>query len=146
MVDRVSASAWVRIRDDLRLTTRVNGWSDQDKDGYGGEVSADWSDVWRSTSSIHSAIYFNDNELNTGLGLRLRARDRLGIFDVSAGYDLFQHTTKGLLGGDESSTRHALQADVSWSNGPWSYTVSGSYRFGQNEDSYSMGLYVNYRF
>ena len=146
VVDRLNTSAWVRLNKNLRLTGRANAWGDQNNSGYGGEVSADWSDVWRPTSSIHSAVYFNDNDLNTGLGLRLRGRERLGIFSVSAGYDLFQYTTKGLIGGNESFTRHSLRADTSWSSGPWSYTVSGTYSFGQFEDSYSVGLYMNYRF
>ncbi|MCB9838718.1 MAG: hypothetical protein H6813_05215 [Phycisphaeraceae bacterium] len=146
VVDRVNTSGWVRLTDDFRLGARANAWSDQDGNGYGGEISADWTDVWGDTSALHGAIYFNDNRNNHGVGLRLRARDRIGGVDVSAGYNGFRYTTEGLVGGDETTTRHALVADVSWSDGPWSYTVSASHRFGQNENSYSLGLYLNYRF
>ena len=145
-VDRITLNGWKRITDDVRLSARANYWIDQDNDGLGGELSADWNDVWRDTSALYAAVYYAGATFNDGVGLRLQARDRFDDFYVSGGYDVFRYTAKGLATGDETSTRHTLRSDVSWSRGRWHYSVNASYNLGDAESAINLGLFMEYRF
>jgi hypothetical protein len=145
-VDRINASGWVRASERVRLRARANMWRDQDNSGNGGEVSADWNDVWRDTSALHAALYYSDGTFVDGIGTRLQVRERLRGLNVSASYNGFFYNTKGLVTGDESLARHTLRADVNWSRGRWYYSVNGSYSLGDREKQVGLGMYIEYRF
>ena len=145
-VDRVYVSAWVRATDELRLTARVNQWSDQSDDGYGGDVGFSWQEVWSETGSLRGNVYFSDGTFTDGVGARLRVGENYDGYDVGVQYDFYQYTNSGMLSGDVTSSRHIIRPEVGWRNGAWRYNFDLSYTFGDAEDSYALRSYIEYRF
>lgn len=145
-VDRVYISAWARATEDLRFTGRINQWSDQNDDGLGGELGFDWQDVWSDSASIRSSVYTSDGTYTDGVGARLRLGENYDGFDVAVQYDIFQYTQQGMITGDDSGTRHNVRSELGWRNGPWRYNFEFLYTFGDQENSYGIRSFVEYRF
>jgi len=145
-VDRVSGSWWTKLDPNWRLSARGNWWRDQSREGYGGEVSLDWSLPTETPSSLLAAIYFDDAAYVSGTGLRLQGQMQFGDFHCFLGYDGFMYTTETDFGdaGDRFSNR--IRGDVTWQHGQWFLDVEGSYVFGDDEDAVTLGVSAQYRF
>lgn len=145
-VDRLSGSLWTKLDQDWRMSLRSHYWRDQSRDGYGGELSLDWSMSTKTPSSLFGSIYYEDSAYTTGAGVRLQAQTELGGLHLFAGYDGFAYTTDTLTTGSPDNLRHTLRGDVSWGEGQWYWDVDTSYSFGSSEQSITIGMSVQYRF
>lgn len=145
-VERLSASLWRKVTNEFRVTARANYWMDQDRDGNGAELSADWMPQGDSTTSLYGALYYDTSSYTTGVGARLQARRDLGPVRVFGGYEVYSYSTETLTGGSSTYLRHTLRADVNWSRGKWYFDVDAAYNFGDQEQSIELGAYVQYRF
>ncbi len=145
-VDRVYVSGWIRATEDLRFTGRVNQWSDQSDSGVGGETGFDWQDLWSDSASIRGSVYYSDGTYTDGLGARLRLGENYDGYDVSLQFETFQYTTTGMISGDVTGMRNAIRSEVGWRNGPWRYNFDLSYTFGDQENSYGLRSFIEYRF
>ncbi len=146
-IDRLNLSGWLRASKRLRFASRFDLWEDQDTSGTGGEISADWTDPSGTGPSMHVAIFYTDGSFNDGTGFRIQARQGLGSANGFVGYELFRYSNVGSIGGDEDEfTRHTLRSGLDWSLNNWHYSLSADYIFGDGEQSYTVGLYTQYRF
>lgn len=145
-VDRVAGSVWRKLHDNFRLSARAHYWQDQDREGNGGELSADWYETSPGTSSAYGSLYYEDSAYTTGVGGRIQGSRDFGPVRLFASYDAFSYTSSTLLGGSSQFLRHTVRADASWSTGHWSWDVDLSYYFGDSENALSLGLYLQYRF
>lgn len=145
-VDRVSGSVWRKIDESWRLTARGHAWQDQDREGFGGELSADWYAQDKANSSLYGALYYEDSAYTTGFGVRLQGQRDIGPVRVFAGYDGFMYSTDTLAETDNDFMRHMLRADVSLSSGKWYWDIDVGYIVGDNEQSISLGMTAQYRF
>ncbi|QQS10284.1 MAG: hypothetical protein IPK69_06590 [Phycisphaerales bacterium] len=145
-VERLSASIWRKVTKEFRVTARANYWMDQDRDGNGAELSADWAPQGANNTSLYGAVYYDSSSFTTGVGARLQARRDVGSVRVFAGYEVFSYSTDTLTGGSSDYLRHTLRADVNWSRGKWYFDVDAAYNFGDQEQSIELGAYVQYRF
>lgn len=145
-IDRVSGSVWRKLGTNFRLSARAHAWQDQDRDGFGGELSADWYGAGSGGSSMYGSVYLEDSAYTDGVGARLQARHDFGEVRLSAGYDAFLYSTSTALGGDDSFIRHTLRGDVSWSIGRWYWDLETTYDFGDREEALTVGMYAQYRF
>lgn len=145
-VDRVSGTYWTKLDDDWRLSTRGHYWRDQSRTGYGGEVGLDWSLPTETPSSLLGAIYYEDSAYTTGAGLRLQTITDLGGARLFVGYDGFAYTTDTETSGSNDFLRHSIRSDIGWGTGQWYWDIEGSYSFGGEEQSFTIGASVQYRF
>ena len=51
-----------------------------------------------------------------------------------------------MITGDDSGTRHNVRSELGWRNGPWRYNFELLYSFGDQENSYGIRSFVEYRF
>ncbi len=144
--DRVSLSGWYRPKPKLRVSGRVNVWEDNVNSGHGGEVNANWRDLWRDNSSLFTSLYYTSASQNNGTGFRINARQQINDVGGFLGYELFLFRNSALSTGSTRSTRHTLRSGLDWTKGDWSYNLTGDYFFGDDENSLSVGLYTDYRF
>lgn len=144
-VDRVSGTWWTKLDKDWRLSLRGNWWQDQSREGYGGEVSLDWTMPTERPSNSFISIYYEDAAYTSGMGLRLQNQTQFGDFGLLVGYDGFLYNTDVDVG-DSGYINNAVRGDVTWSKGPWFVDVDASYVFGDGEDAVSVGISLQYRF
>lgn len=145
-IDRFSGSAWVRVTRNLRLSGRANYWEDQNTDGNGAEIAADWSSLFGAPVSLHTALFYTRGASTEGTGVRVQARPRVGRFYGLLGYEHFIYSQVGLVTGSEDLTRQTLRVGLDWRAGRWRYSLNGDYRFGDRENNYVLGLFAEYRF
>lgn len=145
-VDRVSGSVRHDLTESWRLTGRGHAWQDQDRDGFGGEAGAEWTSVGPNQLWLAGSLYLENAAFVDGYGARLQGRKDFGTVRVSAGYDVFLYEQNSLVNMGESATRHTVRGDVSFSTGSWSWDIDASYNVGDDENAWSLGLYVQYRF
>ncbi|HEX2838715.1 MAG TPA: hypothetical protein VHN77_11360 [Phycisphaerales bacterium] len=144
-VNRLSGSVWRKITKDIRATARGHYWVDQDDTGSGAELGADWYNVWGPGSSLYGALYYDDSSFTDGYGLRAQVRQDFGAARLTLGYDGYAYTVDQ-VSGSQDLLRHTVRADVGWYKGNWSTNVDISHNFGDSENSFTLGAYVQYRF
>ncbi len=146
-VDRADLTAWYEIVKDLRLTGRANYWSDQRGDGYGGGLDADWDKALDLPASLHAGTFFTSGSYSDTMGFRVEARPGTGDIRGLVGYEYLRYSAVGLIGGsDDDHVRHTVRGGLSVQYGQWFYNLTADHYFGETEDAYSLGLYVEYRF
>lgn len=145
-VDRVSPSIWVRPVTDLRLTARTDIWKDQDNSGTSFELGADWMNALKSEIDLSAQVFRSEGGFQSGPGMRLLARRRVGEVYLNAGYRWYDYQISGLLTGTESYTRQTIEAGASWSIGNADMDLNIEHSFGSQENAYAIGLYLQWRF
>jgi len=144
-VNRFSGSVWRKVTNDIRATARGHYWVDQDDTGSGAELGADWYNAWGPGSSLYGAVYYDDSSFNDGYGLRAQVRQDFGAARLTLGYDGYAYSVDQ-VSGSQDLLRHTVRADVGWYKGNWSTTIDVSHNFGDSENSFTLGAYVQYRF
>ncbi len=145
-VERADLSGWYDLRQDLRATARVNFWTDQIGNGKGGELDLDWDRVGGSNVTLHADVFLAEGAFSKGEGFRIEARPTFGDVFVNAGYEFFHFEPTGLASGSESQIRHTLRGGVNWSWRKMYYSATLDYMFGDAQNTYSLGLFAQYRF
>lgn len=145
-VDRISGSWWHKFSKSFRVTAQSHYWRDQDRKGYGGELSADSYLSDAANSSIFGSVYYEDSAYTKGVGARLQGQRDLGSVRLFLGYDVYNYSSSTFLGGTSDYLRQSVRTDVSWSTGRWSWDIETSYTFGDSEESLSFGVNMQYRF
>jgi hypothetical protein len=149
-VDRIEARVWRDIVTDLRGTIRANYFNDQNDDGFGGEFDLDWRDAFHVPTplDLHGAIFYSEGSFTELYGFRAEGRVRKGGFDMFLGYEFNTWSATSLLddGGDDDFTRHAIRGGASWQIAHWYLNLTADRYFGDSEDSYVLGSFLEYRF
>ncbi|CAG0979204.1 hypothetical protein PHYC_01673 [Phycisphaerales bacterium] len=145
-VDRVDLSGWHYIFKDIRLSGRVNYYTDQRNDGLGAEAGADWNNAFKLPMSLHADIFHTEGSYASGDGFRLEARPGGGSLQGLLGYEFFRYQNSGSIGESDDFVRHTLRAGISWQLRKWYFNLTADRYFGDFEDAYSLGLYAEFRF
>lgn len=145
-LDRVELSAWHDLVKDVRVTGRVNYFTDQGGNGTGGELDGDWDQVLGAPVSLHADVFYSNGSFTDGTGFRVEVRPGSGEVQGFVGYEYFRYNTTGLATGTESAARQTLRAGLNWQIDRWSYSLTADHYFGNGEDAYSLGMYLGYRF
>ena len=145
-VDRMSLSAWMKPIEDLRFTASFDYWEDETNDGTSGDLTVDWSGFGPDYPSLRATGFFVDGNFNSGSGFRFEARQQYKSMSAYLGYEFFQYDGVATLGGDDSHVRNLVRGGVGWYLGKWYLDFSGDYYFGEEDDVYTLGLYISYRF
>lgn len=146
-VDRASLSGSLRASDRLRFHARADLWRDQDRDGTSYGLDGDLRDVIGSGSNLGVSVFQTDGGYSSGPGARATLRAPLGAGSWRVGYRWHRYELGDLVTGPESLTRQSAELGVSLP-----FSDSGDLDcaverwFGDREDAWSLGFYLQWRF
>lgn len=141
---RLDAGHWRQLTPRLRLHGRADVWKSQSRDGVGGNVRLDYASLLGPGSSSWMEIYLFEASDHQAAGFRLGQVLPLEHGSVRLWWDSARYRPVD----DEGSL---VQHDVRlawdyWSQSKWSSTIDVGRRFGDEQDSYSFGLYLQRTF
>lgn len=145
--DRIAISGWRRVGRDVRLHGRVDHWTDQDGSGSGGEVRVDVNDLFVGRSRSGLSIFGNEGRFSSVIGTRLSfgRTTNWGLWNLS--WEIAKHENDSFSGDQEKLLQHRLRG--SWdfhSQGGWSWSLFSNYRFGDEQDSQTLGVFLQKSF
>jgi hypothetical protein len=147
VVDRLSLSGSTRPSDWLHLQARADLWRDQDRDGTSFGVDGDVRDLLGQGTAIGVSLFRADGGYTSGPGANLYLRGPVGDASWRAGYRWYRYDLVGLATGPETYTRQSLEAGLSWPCGASSdLDLSFERWFGDLEDAFALGMFVQWRF
>lgn len=146
-VDRGSLSGWCRPSLWLRLQARADLWRDQDRNGTSFGLDGDLRDVVGDGSSLSLGVFETDGGYSSGPGARATLRAPLAGGSWRLGYRWHRYDFEGLVTGTETYTRQSAELGLSLPilrDGDLDFAVERW--FGDREDAWSAGLYLQWRF
>ena len=145
--DRVSISGWRKLGSDVRLRGRIDSWDDQNSSGGGGEVGVDIDDVFVDRSRASVALFATEGRFSSVLGSRLRYSKytRTGSWNVS--YEIANHEQDGFTGTLEELVQQKVRGSYDHRTAAgWNWSVYAENRFGDEQGSLSVGVFVQKSF
>jgi hypothetical protein len=91
-------------------------------------------------------VFYTQGSFTKGMGFRTEIRPRRGDIQLFIGYEFFRYTTVGSVESTDWLIRHTIRAGLSFPIGNWYVNLTADHYFGNNENSYNLGTYVEYRF
>ena len=146
-VDRVALQAWVRPWQRLRIAPRVDAWSDQTRSGTAYAIDGDLADVIGAQSNLYLSLFRADGAHSAGPGARATLRAPIGDGTWRAGYRWHRYELDELATGPESLTRQSAEIGLSHpvaDGGDVDFSVERW--FGDREDAWAVGLWLQWRF
>jgi hypothetical protein len=146
-VDRLGLSLSWRVHTNWSLRGRADVWRDQDRDGQTFGLDADWREPWSATSAVSLALFHNEGGFSRGPGARLALRERLGSLSLRAGYRWHRYELTELLTGPDELLRQSVELGVGCPlGGGGDLDLSCERWFGDREDAFAVGFYLQWRF
>lgn len=146
-VDRASLSGSWRASKVLRFGARADLWRDQDRDGTALGVDADIADVIGKGSNLGISLFENDGGFSSGPGARLGLRSPLGDGSWRIGYRWYRYELDALVTGPETLTRQSFEVGMSHPiSDSGDLDVSIERWFGDHEDAWALGIWLQWRF
>ncbi|HEU4417933.1 MAG TPA: hypothetical protein VFT55_03285 [Planctomycetota bacterium] len=146
-VDRFSLNGSLRATSSVSVRGRVDYWHDQDRDGASFGFDADWRDVIGDGSYLYFSAFHSEGGYTSGPGWSVSLRDQIGVASWRVGYRWHHYVLEDLVTGTETYTRQSIEAGISWpiaDNGD--FDLAAEHWFGDGEDAYSIGFYLQWRF
>jgi hypothetical protein len=145
--DRIALNGWTNVSAKVRLDGRVDHWSDQSDDGTAGELAAAFRDLLWDRGEVNTALFYSQGSYSSGPGLRLTASKSFGRSAASLGYEYVDYEQKGFLGEQQQLAQQALFGtfDLPLTDS-WDLSLLGDKRFGDSQDSWSLGFLLQTRF
>ncbi|MBX3465215.1 MAG: hypothetical protein KF830_18765 [Planctomycetes bacterium] len=145
-VDRASLRGWLRAARWLRLQGRADVWRDQDRDGTAFGLDADVRDVLGAGSGLGLSLFQNDGGYSAGPGARAALRAPLGDGSWRVGYRWYRYELPFLVSGPETYTRQSFELGAALPLGDaCDLDFSFERWFGDREDAWALGFYVQWR-
>ena len=144
---RIGVRASRRFSRVWRLSGRLNRWSDEEDSGGGGEVSLERRDLFEN-GALAVDVFATNGTFTDLVGIRLRGRSELGPGFVRASFEAADRENAlgfGTQATDGVRNRLRLGYDTSLGSS-WTLSIDGEQRFGADEDSRSLGLFLQRRF
>ncbi len=145
-VDRLEWSIYHDIVTDLRPTLRLYYFDSDRANGIGEELDLDWTNIGGEPLDLHNAVFHSDGEYSDDWGLRSEANLKKGDLSLTLGYEFLRYTFPDTQTDSGASTRHTIRGSMSWQSGDWYYNVSLDRYFGDADDAYLLGTYIECRF
>lgn len=146
-VERVSWNGWWRPIDRLRLGLRGDFWQDQDHDGTSVTADGDLRDPIGAGTDLLLSVYRTDGGYSSGPGAYASLRGPVAGGSWRVGYRWHRYDVTGLVSGDETFTRQSAEVGLSlpvFARGD--LDLSLEHWFGDQEDSWTLGLFLQWRF
>ena len=144
---RIGVNGWGRLSEHVRLSGRFDYWEDQDGNGFSGEIRADLADLLYDRGLVSLSVFETEGQFTSGLGARVFANRRFDAGTVTGSWDATSFEQSGFVGSQETLLHQTLRAgwDTTLDSG-WDLSFFAERRFGDQQDSISVGLFVQRRF
>jgi hypothetical protein len=151
-VTRYGADGWYDVSQHLRVDGRLDLWSDDEDSGSSSSLRAALRDVAWERGEVSVEVFCTDGTFTEGHGLRVslsRSFESLGAGALSWETSTFTSGTE--LDGNDDKRQQALRASLDTTLGlglgeDWSLSLYGERRFGDEQGSHTLGIYVQERF
>jgi hypothetical protein len=141
---RVDASHWQRLSPRLRIRGSADVWKSESRDGVGADIRFDLASTFGAGTNSWLTFYFLEASDHQAGGIRLGQVIPLSRGSLRLWWDSARYRP---LDDEGSLTQHDVRlAWDYWSQSKWSSTVDLGRRFGDEQDSYSLGLYLQRTF
>jgi len=141
--ERIGFSGWRRLGSGTRLELRLNRWSDQDDSGGGVEVRSDWRDFPFRGASFGLGLFADQGKFSSAYGLRANQSTALGNGFLRFSWESARYDQKDFFGTQAQLLQHLLRASWDFASvGGFSASLSLDLRLGDQQDSTTLGLYL----
>jgi hypothetical protein len=145
--DRFGASWWNQISTRTRVQARADLWRDQDDNGRSFEVGANWRDLLWNNGDLSLSAFHTDGSYSSGPGARVGVSKNWGAAFANFAYSWTSFDQKGFVGEQATLAHHSLFASLDWTlASEWDLGLYAEDRFGDELDSWTMGLSLQWRF
>jgi hypothetical protein len=135
------------VRDRVRLDASVSYWRDQDEEGPRGEVGVVARDLLFPDGEVAVRIFATDGIFEEGEGFRVSARKDFGRGSVGLGYAAARFEGTDSTGGGSDLLQQAIQGSLDFRLGAlWDLSLLAEERFGDEQDSTTVALFLQARF
>lgn len=145
-VSRAGLGAWKNLTDEVRLSGRFDRWSDDDDDGGSGELRVGWRNGLYDSGEVSLTVFNSEGTFSSLVGMRLQANRMIEHGFINFTWEAAEHTQDDFFGDQEDLLQQALRAAWDTDIGAWDLSLYGEDRFGDEQDSYSLGFYLQRRF
>jgi hypothetical protein len=142
---RLDLRAWHKLAGGSRLTGRVDSWKSEDDSGGGAEFNWNLPNWLAENSTTTFSVFDRQGTYTDYLGLRFDQSLNLdsGNWRLSMETAQYQPIDRG----DSTLNQNDIRLSWShWSRDGWSLNVDGGYRFGDQQNSPSVGFYLQRSF
>ncbi len=144
---RVGLNGWTTVADDVRLSGRVDGWSDEQRNGSYVDVRVDLRDKLVDQSQLSLSLYQTQGSFSDGLGARVQHTQWIGPATLRLGYETVRYTQDGFLGAQSDLLQHLFRFGVDARLAQdLELSFDADQRFGDEQDSATLGLRLTWRF
>lgn len=146
-VTRFGINASKPITSTLRLSGRVDRWSDQDDDGGNAELRGALRGVVFGGGELSLGAFATQGKFSDLVGLRLGAWRATGFGTWRLDGEAAQADQQDFSGDQEQLLQYAVRAGVDFALGSNTlFSLSGESRFGDQQDSVAAGFFLQRRF
>jgi hypothetical protein len=145
-VTRLALRGWYNLTERLRLDGSAMQFQDQDDSGGAYDAGLTARDLLWERGSVSVHLYDIDGKYSSGLGVRASATRRFDAGSLRLDLDATNYDGGALGGGDSFANQRAR---VGWDMAlwaDWSLSLDAEQRFGDQQDSQSLGFYLQRRF
>ncbi|MBL8860095.1 MAG: hypothetical protein JNL28_16415 [Planctomycetes bacterium] len=146
-LDRIALNGWMNVTPKVRVDGRVDHWRDQDDSGSSGEAGVALRDILWEQGELRASAFYADGSFSSGPGARLTASKSFGRTSASLGYEYIDYSQKGFAGVQQTLAQQALFGTLDFRLfESWDLSLIGDKRFGDEQDSYTLGFMLQTRF
>lgn len=146
-VRRVGVDGYTAVGEKQRLSGRLDAWQDEDQSGFGGNVRYGRRDWLVDQGEVAFSLFFDEGQFSSVLGARIDAWSFRESGNWRWTYEASRHENTDFSGVDDTLLQHLVRASWDRSLGKdWTLSLSGDVRFGDEQDSYSLGIFLQRRF
>ena len=145
-VRRVGVDFWRTLAEKFRLSTRFGSWRDQDSDGWSSNLRGSARDWLYERGEVSIEVYNSEAAFTMSDGARLTANRRIASSLV--GLVLENNRSKqDNFDGSQSSLK-TQRIRLHWDNSfdKWNLSTYLESRLGDQQNSFVIGLFLQYRF
>ena len=146
-VSRGGVSGWASLAKGVNLYGRFEGWSDDQFSGTFADLRLDLRDMLYQNSEFSLGLYDTQGSFSSGLGARVRHTHWIGSTSLRLGYESAQFEQDGFLGEQGALLQHILRLNLDTKLADnLDLSAEGLQRFGDEQDSLTLGLRLTWRF
>jgi len=143
-VERLGLNGWRDLGRHTRVSGRLDWWQDQDDDGLGGEVRTSWRELVWEHGEIGAGLFTQDGKTTSVTGLRLTASRWSALGTWTLWCELARNDPGN---GTDVLMQELLRGtwDVTLGRS-WSLSLNATLQAGDEQDSTSVGFFLQRRF
>jgi hypothetical protein len=146
-LDRAGLLWWHALSSKTRLNARADYWQDQDDDGLSFEAGASWRDLLWDNGELGLSGFYADGSYSSGPGGRISATKNWTSAFTTLAYSYTSYDQKGFVGDQATLASHSIYGSLDWNVArDLDLGLYAEDRFGDELDSYTLGLSIQLRF